>query len=137
MHEMNVIGTLAARTVKWGRENRVKRILEIDIVCGQLRMFDQEFMQRYFDIFTRNTCAEGAKLVLTTRPIGYRCNACGAHYHMTPREWLDMDIRRPACIFCDSESIELTSGGEYFISVILAETEDEEPEESAEQTSPG
>lgn len=130
MHEMNVIGTLAARTVKWGRENGVRKILEIDIVCGQLRMFDQDFMQRYFNIFTRGTCAEGAKLVLTTRPIGYHCNACGADYEMTPREWLDMDIKRPACIHCDSEDIELTSGGEYFISDILAEMEDEEPEES-------
>ena len=78
MHEMNVIGNLAAQMVKWGRANHVRKILEIDIVVGQLRMFDQDFMQRYFNIFTRGTCAEGAKLVLTTRPIAYHCNACGA-----------------------------------------------------------
>ena len=69
MHEMNVVGTLAARVVKWGQENKIRKILEIDITCGQLRMFDQGFMQRYFNIFTRGTCAEGAKLVLTVRPI--------------------------------------------------------------------
>jgi len=118
---MNVIGTLAARVVKWGRENNVEKILEIDIVCGQLRMFDRDFMQRYFDIFTRGTIAEGARLELTVRPIGYHCNACGAEYEMTPREWLDMDVNRAACIHCDSEDITLISGGEYFISDILAD----------------
>lgn len=126
MHEMNVIGTLAARVVNWGQQNHVKKILEIDIVCGQLRMFDQAFMQRYFDIFTRSTIAAGAKLVLNVRPIGYQCNACGAEYEMTPREWLDMDVNRAACIHCDSENITLTSGGEYFISDILADVGDEE-----------
>ena len=129
MPEMKVVGTLAARVVNWGKENHIRKILEIDIVCGQLRMFDQGFMQRYFNIFTRGTCAEGAKLVLTTRPIGYHCNACGADYEMTPREWLDMDINRAACVHCDSEDIVLTSGGEYFVSDILADLE-EEPEES-------
>ena len=126
MHEMNVIGNLAGTVVKWGRENHVRKILEIDITCGQLRMFD--FMQRYFNIFTRGTCAEGAELVLTVRPIGYHCNACGADYEMTPREWLDMDINRAACIHCDSEDIVLTSGGEYFVTDILAEMEDEDEE---------
>ena len=87
MHEMNVIGNLAGTVVKWGRENHVRKILEIDITCGQLRMFDKDFMQRYFNIFTRGTCAEGAELVLTVRPIGYHCNACGADYEMTPREY--------------------------------------------------
>ena len=76
MHEMNVIGNLAASVVQWGQANRVRKILEIDIICGQLRMFDRDFMQRYFNIFTRDTCAEGAKLVLSVRPIGYHCNAC-------------------------------------------------------------
>lgn len=127
MHEMNVIGTLAARVVKWGMENNVNRILEIDITCGQLRMFDQDFMQRYFDIFTRGTLAEGANLQLTVRPIRYHCNACSADYEMTPREWLDMDVNRAACIHCDSEEIVLTSGGEYFISDIMADVGDEEP----------
>ena len=48
MHEMNVIGNLAASVVQWGQANRVRKILEIDIICGQLRMFDRDFMQRYF-----------------------------------------------------------------------------------------
>ena len=124
MHEMNVIGTLAARVVKWGQANRVRQVLEVDITCGQLRMFDQDFMQRYFNIFTRGTIAEGAKLRLTVRPIRYHCRACGADYEMTPREWLDMDINRAACIHCDSEEITLTSGGEYFISDILADVDE-------------
>lgn len=67
-------------------------------------------------------------MVLTVRPIGYHCNACGADYEMTPREWLDMDINRAACIHCDSEDIVLTSGGEYFVTDILAEMEDEDEE---------
>ena len=44
MHEMNVIGNLAGTVVKWGRENDVCKILEIDMICGQLRMFDKDFM---------------------------------------------------------------------------------------------
>ena len=45
---------------------------------------------------------------------------------MTPREWLDMDINRAACIHCDSEDIVLTSGGEYFVSDVVADMEDED-----------
>ena len=134
MHEMNVIGTLAARVVKWGNQNNVKKILEINIVCGQLRMFDLDFMQRYFNIFTRGTIAEGAKLELTVRPIGYHCCACGAEYKMTSREWLNMDVNRAACIYCDSENITLTSGGEYFVSNILADVDDDNEDPSVAMT---
>ena len=135
MQEMNVIGTLAARTVKWGQENHVSKIHEIYITCGQLRMFDKDFMQRYFNIFTRGTCAEGAELILNIRPIGYRCNACGEEYTMTPKEWLDMDVNRISCIYCDSEDVELTSGSEYFISDIVADVEDDDEDETAENES--
>lgn len=41
-----------------------------------------------------------------------------------------MDINRAACVHCDSEDIVLTSGGEYFISDILAETEEDAPSDS-------
>ena len=132
MHEMNVIGTLAARVVKWGQENNVTKIHEIHIVSGQLRMFDKDFMQRYFNVFTRGTIAEGAELILTIRPIGYHCHDCGEDYTMTPKEWLAQDEYRLACIYCDSENIELTSGGEYFISDIVADVPDEEEDAEAE-----
>ena len=59
MHEMNVIGNLAASVVQWGQANRVRKILEIDIICGQLRMFDRDFMQRYFNIFIHSISGFG------------------------------------------------------------------------------
>ena len=135
MHEMNVIGTLAARVVKWAKENNIKKVLEIHLTVGQLRMFDKDFMQRYYNIFTRGTAAEGAEIVLNVRPIGYHCNDCGEDYLMTPKEWLAMDPTRIACICCDSENVELTSGGEYFVSDILADVEDEDDAEPEDQMS--
>lgn len=121
-----MVGQLAARVVKFAQQNNVTKVHTVGITAGQLRMFDQDFMQRYFNIFTRGTVAEGAELVITVLPISYQCNACGADYEMTPKEWLAMDVNKLACIHCASEDITLVTGGEYQISDIIADVEDED-----------
>jgi len=126
MHEMNLVGQLAARVVKFGQEQKAVKIYSVGVTAGQLRMLDRDFMQRFFNMFTQGTIAEKAQLELFTIPISYQCGACGAIYEMTPKEWLDMDPNRAACVECDSEDITLLSGGEYYISDIVADIENEE-----------
>lgn len=123
---MNLVGQLAAKVVQFGREQNALKIHSIGVTAGQLRMLDRDFMQRFFDIFTKGTIAQGAQLELSVIPIRYQCGACGAVYEMTPKEWLAMDADRAACVRCGSADITLLSGGEYYISDIVADIENEE-----------
>ena len=130
MHELNVIGSIVKNVVNWGMANNVTRVLEVHLTAGELRMFDQDYMNRYFERFTRETIAHGGIIIIDKLPIKYKCSKCGAEFIMTQKEWLDMNNSRKGlrCVECEFPGIDLLSGDECFISDITAEVEDDEEE---------
>lgn len=84
----------------------------MDIIVGELRDIVEEWMQWYYDHLSKGTIAEGSKLNVKTSPVKFRCFDC--------QEAFTADIRNQElnCPSCQSESIELVSGREFFIESI-------------------
>ena len=60
------------RAVKWGQENYIRKILKSIPHIGNPVCL---IMASYSGILTRGICSEGAKIQLTTHPIGYYSTA--------------------------------------------------------------
>jgi hydrogenase nickel incorporation protein HypA/HybF len=70
-------------------------------------------MQRYFDYLSRQTLAEGAKLVIERAPIVLRCESCSRSFEVT-REGL----KEVQCPDCGESRCRFVSGREYLVKSI-------------------
>jgi hydrogenase nickel incorporation protein HypA/HybF len=67
-------------------------------------------VQFYFDFLSRNTIAEGAKLVFDRRPTVYRCRTCETTYEPQGYDWV--------CPACGALTFEVLSGREFRVESI-------------------
>ncbi len=113
MHEYaiteNIIKTVNAEAEKAG----AKKITEIKLVIGDLSSVVDESVQMYFDIISKDTLAECAKLVFKRVPAEYRCRQCGNEF---VRNSSSFD-----CPKCGGDSILTDKGKEFYIESIEVE----------------
>ena len=113
MHEYaiteNIIKTVNTEAAKAG----AKKITEIKLVIGDLSSVVDESVQMYFDIISKGTLAECAKLVFKRVPAEYRCKKCGNEF-----------VRKSSsfnCPECGGDSILTDKGKEFYIESIEVE----------------
>lgn len=105
MHELAVTQGLLEITLRHAEEAGAQRVLQLDIVIGELCSFVDDSVQFYWDIISRDTIAEGA-LLRFERTVGrLRCLACGHTFPLNGQ-----DYTCPAC----EETQVLTVGGDDF-----------------------
>ena len=90
-----------------------QKILEIRLKIGELSGVLPECIQEYFNIASRGTIAEGARLCVEKIPITIHCGSCG----------YDGEIpkRKIHCPECGSSEIKLKSGREYYVDSLEVE----------------
>ncbi len=98
--------------MKYAEDNQASRIVSIYLQVGELRDFEEEWMQRYFDYLSRGTIAEGGKIVLKKIPASARCVQC-AHTFNT-----DIKQDNVYCPGCGCSKIELVTGNEFLLESI-------------------
>jgi len=113
MHELAITEGIIEAAVPEAERAGAKKILEIRLKIGELSGVLPECIQEYFDIASRGTIAEGARLKAERIPITIKCNACG----------YDGEIpkRRNHCPVCDSSDFSLKSGREYYVDSLEVE----------------
>ena len=77
MHEMAITQGIIDASVPEAKRHGAKRILEIRLRIGEFSGVFPEYIQEYFNIASRGTLAEGAKLIIDKIPITIRCNDWG------------------------------------------------------------
>lgn len=121
MHELSIVGKIASSVIRFAQENDLEKVVGVQIIAGRLRDFDQQFMQRYFNRFTRGTAAEGAEIKITVLPIIFKCKDCDGTFELTLRQFHDQESEGSVrCKTCDSKTLELISGTQYAIDTIEA-----------------
>lgn len=90
-----------------------KKILEIRLKIGELSGVLPECIQEYFNIVSRGTIAEGARLAVEKIPVTIECASCG----------YDGEIpkRKIHCPECGGSDIKIKSGREYFVDSLEVE----------------
>ena len=113
MHELAITEGIIQAAVPEALKHGAKRVLEIRLKIGELSGVIPECIQYYFDIASKGTIAENAKLVVERVPVSIRCLDCG---YEGP-----IDRRKIRCNQCDSINFKLTGGKEYYVESLEVE----------------
>lgn len=110
MHELPVAENVLEITLRHARQANANRVTDLYLVIGQLSSIIDDSLQFYWDIISKDTIAEGAKLHFRRIPTQLKCRDCGHQY--TPG---DEDF---ACPECHGTHISVTAGEEFFLESI-------------------
>lgn len=116
MHELPVTQSILDIVLKHARMNQVRRVHSIRLAIGEMSDLQDEWIQKYFDHISKDTLAQGARLVIERIPVVFRCNACGRESRVETGQMKDF-----ACPGCDGREFALVSGREYYIRDMEAE----------------
>lgn len=76
MHEYAVTQNIVDIAVGEAESAGAKKITEIRLVIGELSSIIDESVSMYFEIISKGTAAEGARLVFRKVPAGLVCKSC-------------------------------------------------------------
>ena len=113
MHELAITEGIIEAAVPEAERAGAKKILEIRLKIGELSGVLPECIQEYFNIASRGTIAEGARLKVEKIPITIECRNCGFTG--------EIKKTRIHCPECDSSDFALKSGREYFVDSLEVE----------------
>lgn len=114
MHELGVTQGLLNAVLEEAEKIGARRILEIDIVIGELSSYVDDSVQFYFDILSRGTIAEGARLVFHRRKGQALCLNCGHQF--------EVGLPLPeGCPRCGSAYLRVSGGREFYVESFEAE----------------
>lgn len=116
MHELSLSSAILATAEKHaaGRPIRV-----VTVHVGKLRQVVPDSLSFYFDVVTRGTLCEGAKLELEIIPARLRCDSC-------ENEW-EPDFPTFRCPFCVNGKVKVLSGEEFQVESIEVEEDEHAP----------
>jgi hydrogenase nickel incorporation protein HypA/HybF len=105
---MRAVLRIALETLE---ERGLSRATGITLTVGELRGFEQEWVQRYFTSAARGTRAQGATVTLVTVPSRCRCLQCGTEFR------IDIAARGVSrCPNCRNRDYRLCAGKELMIT---------------------
>lgn len=87
------------------------KVLEIRLVIGELSAVVDESVQMYFDVLSKGTLADGAKLVFRKIPAQFHCSICNDLFLKPPRGF--------DCPKCGKEGNPTEHGREFHIESLL------------------
>jgi len=116
MHEYSVTMGLIKMVVEEANKVNVKKITEIRLVIGDLSTIIDDSVQMYFDILSKGTVAEGAKLVFKRIEAQFECTSCG-HIFNKPKTGFD-------CPACGELGRPTGVGKEFYVESIEVEEDD-------------
>jgi hydrogenase nickel incorporation protein HypA/HybF len=111
MHEfsfaLDIFKVAEATALKYN----AKRITEVLLEIGELTLIVPELLQRSFEMATKGTIAEGARLTITITPGKIKCRDCNKISRVTiTREAQLTGLQLFKCSHCDSNNTEIVEG---------------------------
>ena len=110
MHELAVTENILEIALRHAREAGAQRVTGLYLVLGRLSSIVDDSVQFYWDIVSKGTPAEGARLHFRRIAVELQCRSCGRRY---APEGEDM-----ACQACGSTRIEILTGEEFCLEAI-------------------
>ncbi len=114
MHELPVTESILEISLRHARQAGVGRVTDLYLVIGQLASIVDDSVQFYWDIVSKDTVAEGAKLHFRRIPTELLCRQCSQRYHP------DGDL---ACPNCGGSQVKILAGEEFYLEAIDVENQ--------------
>jgi hydrogenase nickel incorporation protein HypA/HybF len=113
MHEASITESMLSLAVEKAEEAKATKIASINLIVGELSGVVPDCVQFYFDVMSKNTIADGAKLNFETKPTQIRCRKCDIIFTPADHKWI--------CPQCNETSVEIASGRECYMESIEVE----------------
>ena len=113
MHEASITESMLSLALEKARDAKACKITSINLVVGELSGVVPECVQFYFDVISKNTMAEGARLNFEIKPTQIKCRKCNNVFTPADHKW--------ACPKCHEASVEIASGRECYMESIEVE----------------
>ncbi|WP_163193182.1 hydrogenase maturation nickel metallochaperone HypA [Clostridium thermarum] len=114
MHELPVTQSIIRIAREEAEKHKVNKVLEIRIAVGELTGLMPNCIQHYFDIASRGTVVEGAKLIINKVPVAVRCNNCNSESEIDKS-------KSYGCPVCGHSDIKIIRGNEFLIQSLEVE----------------
>lgn len=115
MHELAVTESLLEVSLRHARAAGAVRVTDVYLVIGRLSSVVDDSVQFYWDIVSRGTPAEGARLHFRRVPVEMRCLACDVGYRP--------DGDDLGCPTCGGVQVRVVAGDEFQLEAIDVDDE--------------
>ncbi len=115
MHELSIMGNILDIVLEHAGKNGAKKVKAVNLMIGDLSDIIPEWAQMYFDMLSKETIADGAKLEIEKVPLSISCRDCGNVHTYKDKNWSF------SCPKCQSANIELKTGREMTVTSIEIE----------------
>ena len=113
MHELPVAQSILKIALQHAEKANAERIVDLNIVIGELSSIVDDSIQFYWDIIAKDTIAEGATLHFRRVPAELQCRTCLEKYHPTDKELV--------CPKCGGVGAKIIAGEEFSLESIDVE----------------
>lgn len=113
MHELSVTESILEIATRHAEKAAARKITTLHLVIGQMASIVDDSIQFYWDIISKNTIAEGAKLNFKRIPTEMQCLDCKRRYVPNSEDM--------ACPDCHSNHIKIIAGQEFYLEAIEVE----------------
>ena len=110
MHELSVTQSILNIALESAKKADAKRINKIKIAVGEMTGYVPQYVQEYFNVVSRDTIAEGAKLEFNKISAAAKCNGCGQETKLTDYRFV--------CAHCGGRDLKLVHGREFLVESI-------------------
>lgn len=125
MHELGMAMEIVEIVTKSLAGRKVKKVKEVEIELGELQRATPEQMQQTFEMASKDTLLEGAKLKVKIKKGKVRCQSCGysggVEVEMEHHHDHSMHLHCPKC---NATSLDILEGNDIDVRNIEAEVED-------------
>jgi len=113
VHELPVTQSILEIALRHAEAAGAKRIVQLNLVIGQFSSIVDDSVQFYWDIISRGTIAEGARLHFERTPGQLRCTACGHVFSINGEDYV--------CPVCGDTQVMVVSGDDFRLDSIEVE----------------
>lgn len=113
MHELSIASNLMDIVKQAIDGQSVSRVTSLLIVIGEMSTVVPDCLTFAFEIMSKGSVAEGARLDFEKKPLIGKCGDCGKEFHVENYVFL--------CPECESRNVEILSGREFMLKSIECE----------------
>lgn len=110
MHELSVTESVLEIACRYAKKEQAKKVTDVYLVLGRLSSIVGESVQFYWDMISKDTLCENAKLHFKRIPAKLICLDCNHQYN------LEDDLQ--PCPNCGSARVKVISGDEFNLDSI-------------------
>jgi hydrogenase nickel incorporation protein HypA/HybF len=107
MHEMSIAQSILDIIFQESQNHKVSRVLSVSLKLGELSAVQSESLRFCFELLSKGTLAEGAKLDIEQVQVTCQCQECGSKFAVQELVF--------TCPSCNSPKLDMLSGRELSV----------------------